>query len=482
MMKKYFALFLAALMLLSLAAGCALTGSDTPADPDATPAPSTTDGADAETDLDLTAVVAEVGDEAITLGDVKELYDYIVQMYASYGYDITSDPEMLSDLVDDVVNNLVEAKLIAVKAKALGYGEFDETQQKELEERIETEIQDLDSYYRAQAESEAETDSSIDVDARTMELILEEAAYNMNDENATYEDYVDFLSKDVTENYIQELLQDDQLKDVALTAEQIQAEYDALVEEQMTYYMESPEAYKYDQESYEMSGDAPVAFAPDGYSRILHIFCAYEEELPDEYEANAADMALIEEEYGALALAAALEGTAGDAAKMQELVEQYRTLKTANEEMYEAHISAAREKAKGLYAELQAGADFATLMKEQSSPDDYSDYPIFAEKGILIAKEYECDADWSDVVKEEFAKLSIGQYSEVFADEDGYHIIFYLADEPSGTVELSSIEEGIRAYLLEDVRSSEWDALVEEWMNDGTVKLHEEVCQVLLES
>ena len=78
--------------------------------------------------------------------------------------------------------------------------------------------------------------------------ILEEAAYNMNDENATYEDYVDFLCKDVTENYMQELLQDDQLKDVALTAEQIQAEYDALGEEQMTYYMESPEADKYDQE------------------------------------------------------------------------------------------------------------------------------------------------------------------------------------------------------------------------------------------
>ena len=73
-MKKYFALFLAALMLLSLAAGCALTGSDTPADPDATPAPSTTDGTDAEANLDLTAVVAEVGDEAVTLGDVKELF------------------------------------------------------------------------------------------------------------------------------------------------------------------------------------------------------------------------------------------------------------------------------------------------------------------------------------------------------------------------------------------------------------------------
>jgi len=85
-------------------------------------------------------------------------------------------------------------------------------------------------------------------------------------------------------------------------------------------------------------------------------------------------------------------------------------------------------------------------------------------------------------VKEQFGKLSIGQYSEAFADEDGYHIIFYLADEPAGTVELAGIEEGIRAYLLEDIRSEEWTALVDEWMNDGTVTLHEDVYKVLLDS
>ena len=193
-------------------------------------------------------------------------------------------------------------------------------------------------------------------------------------------------------------------------------------------------------------------------------------------------MELIKEEYGALAFAAALDASNADAAKMQELVAQYKELQAANEELYEAYVSAAREKANGIYDELQNGADFATLVKEKSSPDDYSDYPAFAEKGILIAKEYACDNDWSDIVKEQFGKLSIGQYSEAFADEDGYHIIFYLADEPAGTVELASIEEGIRAYLLEDVRSEEWTTLVDEWMNDGTVTLHEDVYKVLLDS
>ena len=84
--------------------------------------------------------------------------------------------------------------------------------------------------------------------------------------------------------------------------------------------------------------------------------------------------------------------------------------------------------------------------------------------------------------KEEFRKLSIGQYSGAFADEEGYHILYYLADEPAGTIDLADIEEAIRAYLLEDAHTEEWAALVEAWKNDGTVTLHEDVYKVLLDS
>ena len=49
-----------------------------------------------------------------------------------------------------------------------------------------------------------------------MELILEEAAYNMGDEDATYDEYAAFLTETVTDTYIPELLQNDQLKDCLL--------------------------------------------------------------------------------------------------------------------------------------------------------------------------------------------------------------------------------------------------------------------------
>ena len=465
-MKKYLALILAAALLLSMAAGCALTKDKDKTDGD---------------DLDLTAVVAQVGDETVILGDVKDLYDYIISMYTAYGYDLAEDSETKQLILDDIVNNLTEAAVLTAKAKELGYDTFDGEQQAEFDSRVQMEIEDMLTYYRAQAEEEAADDPSIDVEARIQELVIEEAVYNMGDEDATYDAYIEYLKENVKQNFMQELLQADQLANIALTEAQIQEEYGALLTEQMALYAENPEAYKGDMEYYEMYGESPVVYAPEGYSRILHIFISMEDGLPDEYEANANDMALIEEEYGKLAFAAALgNGEEGDDARMQDMIAEYKKLSAANEALYEAYVSGARDKANDLYSQLQGGADFAALAKAESSPDDYSDFLIYTEKGILIATEYECDYDWSDVVKAEFAKLSVGEYSPVFEDADGYHIIFYLADEPAGEIGLDNVQEGIRAYLIEDIRAQEWDAIVDAWMNDGSVTLHEDVYKQLI--
>ena len=113
-MKKYLALSLAALLLLCFAVGCSLTTGD----PEASPTPAVTDESDST--YDLTAVVAEIGDEKITLGEVKETFDSYISYFTNYGYDLSSDPEMRAMLLDDVVNSLVEAKLISSKPMNLG--------------------------------------------------------------------------------------------------------------------------------------------------------------------------------------------------------------------------------------------------------------------------------------------------------------------------------------------------------------------------
>jgi len=483
-MKKYFALLLAAAMVLSLFAACALTEAPVAEEGAAAEnAPTQNSGtdelassfADAE-ELDLSAVAAQVGDVKITLAELKATYDSYVSYFSSYGYDVSGDVEFLTS----VVETLVQAEVIAFKAKEAGVDQFNAEQQAEFDSRVQTELDTLYEYFKAEAEAEAEADDTVNVEERTMEMIVEEAASVMGDPNATYDAYVEYISGTIRDGDLQELLEDGMLKDVTVPESAVEAEYNALVEEQQTYYTESPEAYKFDQEAYEMSGTAPVAYAPEGYSRILHLFIPFEEALPEDYDANEADMELIREEYGALAIDMEL-GTAADDAKseMAALLKEYVNLMAANEAMYEKHISAARAEAESLYAQLQNGADFASLVKEKGGDDGYKGYDVYTEKGILIAKDLACDNDWSDAVKAQFAKLAAGEYSEAFADDAGYHIIFYLTDEPAGNVALETVMEDIRAYLLEDQRMAEWDALLNAWMSDGTVTYYPAVYEPL---
>ena len=192
-MKKILALFLSAVMAVALFSACQLSDNDTSAPettaaPDGAAAPDATDG-QGSSYLDLTAAVAKInGETVLTLGDVKTLFDMYVEYFQAYGYDVTGDTATLEGFQDDLVDMLVRDKLVEVKARELGYSNYTDEQKAELDARINDKLTELDSYYREQAESEAASDPSINVDERVMELILEEAIANLGDDNATYED------------------------------------------------------------------------------------------------------------------------------------------------------------------------------------------------------------------------------------------------------------------------------------------------------
>ena len=110
-MKKYLALLLAAVMMLSLFAACALTEAPV-AEGDAEPEGQVDAGepvpsvSDAE-ELDLSAVAAEVGDVKITLAEVKAAYDSYVSYFSSYGYDVAGDVSFLTSVVETLRFQLI---------------------------------------------------------------------------------------------------------------------------------------------------------------------------------------------------------------------------------------------------------------------------------------------------------------------------------------------------------------------------------------
>lgn len=470
-MKKWIAVLLAALMLLPLIAACQLTETD---EPDASEAPG-------ETELDLTAVVATVGEETITLGEVKTLFDSYVEYFSYYGYDVTSDEETLHQFQDDLVNQLVEEKLVAFKAKQLGYDKLSDEQQTELDARVEEELAAMADYYREQAQEEYAADNTIDVDARTQELILEEAAYKMSKDGATFEEYAAYIQEDLLGVYLAELVKEGELGEVSVTAEVVESAYQTQLSSDTAAYGEDPASYLVAQETYESTLQGlPVLYVPEGYSRVYDIFIPFEASLPEEYDTNEQTMKTLKAEYQELSFADAVAGKTDNAARMAQILTEYAALKSANDAFFVEYEAAAKVKIDDLYAQLQSGADFKELMLANTQNEGFIDNELFANNGMLITTKYETDDAWGDATKEAFNALAVGEYSAPVAGSDGYHIIFYIGDEPAGArANEGDVHSAIEAQALASAIDTEWTALLEEWKNGDDITINVDTYRVL---
>ncbi len=470
-MKKIIALALAALLTLGLFAGCSLTSGDD--------VPVTTDSANGTDNIpvvieeqDRDAAVITVGDQVVTMGEYMDLFDTYASYYVSYGYDIYSDPTALQEFQDFIVDLLAEEAVIAYQAEQAGFGELGEEQLQEVEDRVAEELDYLLSTYRPQAEEEAAADPTIDVEARTQELIEAETEYYTGT-SMSYDEFVEWIRAYYEEAAVSELFREETLKDITVDDAAIQEWYDTALAEQTTMYTEDGGAYKDAEESFEKYGDSPVVYVPEGYSRVLHILIAPEEEPSEEYNSKLTEMDSLAAEYGELAFEAALSGE--DNPRLSEILSSYRTLEQEAEELEQARMADSLATANSLYAQLEEGADFRTLMMENTQDNSILSFDIIAEKGLLISNRYQSDVDWSNEVKTAFATMEIGQYSQVIQDTEGCHIIYYLSDEPAGAVDIDTVRDAIEAILLTELQDAEWAAMLETWKNDGSVTINEDL-------
>ncbi len=453
-MRKTLALIFALVMALS-AVGCSV-------------APTAEDPAETEVIVfDPEAPVATVGDEVVTFGEYEELFNTYAEYYAMMGYDMENDKETVESLQDFIVDTLVEEKVIAYQAKANGYDQLSDEKMAEIEVTAATELEDMAAIIREQAEDEAKEDSSINVEERIAELFADETEYYTGI-RMTKEEMGQWIVDFYMESAVSEAFREAMLADVIVSDEEIKAWYDEAVTEDAELYAENPEYYKDDKESEEIYGDYPVVYAPEGYKRMLHILIMPEDAMASEYYDKEATIETLRAEYGELAFAVNVEGGEG-ADRMKEIVSEYNQLKADMEKLEKEYYAPAIAKANEAHAKLEAGESFEAVMAEYNQDAEQM------EKGRLISNQYVSDYDWSNEVKAEFATLKIGEYSQVVQDEDGCHILYYLADEPAGNAELDTVKEGIRQQLLLEAQEEEWMALVEAWKNDGSVKLEHDL-------
>ncbi|MBR0026152.1 MAG: SurA N-terminal domain-containing protein [Clostridia bacterium] len=452
--KLVLCLLLAAMLVFS---GCALNEE------------SETVVGEGTTIADGSTVLAKVGDHEILLQDYEALYNAYVSMYAMYGYDVESDAAMKAEIQYAALDSLIQEQVIIYQTEQNGFTELTAEQQAELDTEIETTLADMDEYFRSQAETEKETDPDLDVDARVIELIEDEAEYYYPGQNLTAEAYSEKIAQSVRDSYCTNLMQQKVFSEVTVDDAAVEEWYRDTAETLAEEYALDPTYYKEDQENFELYGGDPIPYAPEGYSRIMHILIAPETEMSEDYSTKTTELAAYVLQYGELAIAQA--NGEDHSELLGEILTAYNTLKGELEQMETDYYADSKTAVEAAYARLESGEDFAAVMAECTMDSYFTDYAAIAEKGKLI---YEGDPEWSESIHEQFAQLEPGQYSAIFRDEDGYHIIYYAADVASGNVALDEIREAISSMLLYEKQNDEWSSCVAAWLQDGSVVIESE--------
>lgn len=439
-------------------------------------------------DFDTTTPILSIGDQSVSFAVYKALYDSYLPYMQSMGYDPLESKSSLESFQDWLADSLAKDLVTLHQAEENGFTLTPE-QEEELSQKNESEISELYDLYRGYAEDDHEEDPTVTVDAYFANYIEKISEYYIG-VKMNWEEYKEAYRAEGRRSYIIEKYREEVCREFNPTRKDVLDWYETQFNSNKESYEGYPAKYKIDEEYYEMyygiKEDAyPILYVPSGYSRMMHIIVTPEGQLSEEYEQKIARMDEIKSEYAELAFADALSGGSDNAEAIAALIEEYRGLKAETEEEYASFTAAAMDKIGQAYAALEAGQPFAEVMMEYTEDtdvigdEDYEGCEAFREKGQLISLKHDSVRDWSKGVKEEFKKLKPGEYSEVFMDNGSCHIIYYVGDEPEGTVDINDVYSIVEAVCMTGVNNTQWDALVSEWLNDPKLVKNEELIRAL---
>ena len=442
--KTLLALLLALTVLLS---GCALV---------------TVDSA-----KDNARVIVDVNGETVNKAVIKaavdnqiSTYEYYNQLYSSY-YGIsdlysTDEATVTSEIIDSYVNQLVSQQ----KAKELGLYEMTEEEQAEIDtkgkENYDSFIQSVISTYMPGSTLEGD-----ELTAAAEKYVADNAVTTV-DGRSTLADFV----ASAADAKAVEKLSDYMIKDVAVTDEEIQADFDAKVESAKADYEADPNAY-----GTAVNAGSTVYYAPAGYRMVKHILVKVSDE----------DSAATTEKQTALAAAqtaltdaqSALDAAAEDADKtaLQAAVDEAQKAvdeaQAAYDEAQAAGMSNAKAKADEIYAQVTTeGADFDAVLADNNSD---TGMPV---NGYAIREGFTSFVE--SFTNGAMALEKVGDVSEPVESTYGYHIIKYVSDVAEGPVDLETVKDGISSALLTTKQNETTAATLAQYVSEAKVKTYPE--------
>ena len=413
-------------------------------------------------------IVAEYGDGGIIWKEQADAeYAAASEAYAQYGLNID---DYAADIKQDILQTLVRHAILDDKAAALGLDQMDDAARADLEEKareqFETYVETYKSYFAAEDADE--------------ETAREQTIAAMENYGLTQ----DALTEQMLESYVDEQLHNYVTKDVTVTDEEIQAEYQKMVEDDEAAYSDDDYSYNNARNS-----GATIAWNPEGYRAVKHVLIQFDEDQSTKYGELESRLNELKDEKEAVEnpVEDGAEGAEGeeavdengldiqDSAATPEPTAQPRSL-----DEIEADIASVTAEMEALHTELlpQAmqvidefndGADFDSLIEKYNTDPGMTNEPV-ATQGYAVSTD---STTWDAAFTEGAMSIAeVGQISAPVYSDFGIHIIYYLSDITPGAVPFEELAEKVRTNALEDKISDTYEAQVNAWVEEANPVYH----------
>ncbi len=480
-MKKGIALIAMLLAAALMLSGCNLIGYDA--------------------ELDGAQAVAKVGDTEITKAEWTEYRDYLIEyeqqyMQQYYGFTMPVDEASMASYGELALEQLIESVVIEDKMEELGYLELTEEETAEVEEYA-TSMTDLYKMFiryqnypdletveeeqeRLAAEAAEATPSEPQETVATItDAMLDEMLTNdLNTIGYTH----DYFVRTETMNKQSEKIKAYTYEGVAVTDEQVKAEFDSKVASQKETYDANPASYA----AAEQYGNE-LYYMPAGYRGVKNLLIQLTDEKQDEISALKSELTtaqnLLTSGSSDLEELKAQDTAEFDEAMLAEYNEQIAALEeqvasaqaTVDEtqakidETTEAAFAEILPTAQEVLAKAQAGEDFDALIETYGEDTGMTTEPNKT-RGYLV-----CDG--LSIYEQSFqdAAMALANVGDVSAElvktSYGYHILQYASEIAGGEVEFTEeIKSAIYDDMLSEAQDAAYEAAVTQWVSEAKVE------------
>ena len=403
---------------------------------------------------DYAKVVVSYDGGEITKGELMADYyyqfSYFSYMYAMY-YGTSLTEENALAIANSVAQGYMNTTAVLIKAEEMGITLTDE-EIAECEEYAQTEWQEeYDSVY-ASVEAETEEERALYTD------------YELAVQGVSYEYYYNQYAWDIILTKVQD----------EVTADAPQLTDDELLVALAEQAMEDEKTYSANTSAFEeamIDGTSIVTWIPEGYRTVKHILIIPDDEVVDAYIATRNELNVANSEMAKLTTER-LEVKNGEGTRTLEEVEADITAKQAEIDELNAKldkneadcIANVQDQLDEIYAHLDAGEDFDTVMAEYGKDPGMAMDPSKTNGYYVCATSETWDYSFRNAA---MSLENVGDYSaEPVVSASGVHIIYYNSDVRGGAVPLAEIHDEFAASAQENANAEYFNNLCAEWVAD----------------